>query len=184
MEQPFNGTTSRTLMTGQWDLHSAAFVGDASKVKALLAQGYDPNAFSEWGKDTPLHAAAKMGHGDIVQLLLEAGANLHAFDDLADTPLHCAVDNGHLDIMQLLLQAGADVNAHNESQIGDSPLGQTAGTCSLAVAQALLAAGADPTIQGWMQNCALDRAKERTDEEGQKVYELLCHAARLFHVAP
>jgi ankyrin repeat protein len=136
-------------MTENWDLHYAAIQGDASAVKALLARGFDPDAF----------------------------------DDTSFTPLHHAANSGHLEIIQLLLQAGADVNARDEAQIGDTPLGQVAGNCSIAVAQALITAGADPTIRGWMQLCALDRANGRKKEEGQRVYELLCKAARKFNVA-
>jgi ankyrin repeat protein len=137
------------MSESNWNLHYAALQGDASAVKALLAQGHDPNAF----------------------------------DDVAFTPLHHAANHGHLEVIQLLLNAGADVNAHDESRIGDSPLGQVAGSCSLAVAQALIAAGADPTIRGWMQLRAVDRAEERENDEGKRVYELLCNAARKFNVA-
>lgn len=80
-------------------------------------------------------------------------------------------------MIQVLLQAGADVDAHDELRIGDTPLGETAGESTFDVAQALVVAGADPTIQGWMQRCALDRAGERTDAEGLKVYELLRNVA-------
>ncbi len=115
--------------------------------------------------------------------LLAQGHDPNAFDDVAFTPLHHAAYHGHLEIIRLLLSAGADINAHDESRIGNSPLGEVAGKCSFAVAQALVAAGADPTIRGWMQLCALDRAKERKKEEGKQVYELLCNAACKFNVA-
>ena len=128
------------------DLHWAAERGDVAAVKALLAEGHDPNVF----------------------------------DDLSFTPLHYAARKEHLNIIRLLLEAGADVNAHDEAHIGDTPLGSIAGDCSLAVAQLLVGAGADPTVRGWMQLCALDRAKQRKREEGTKVYELLCNASRKF----
>lgn len=130
-----------------------------------------------------LHYAAAQGDIAAVKALLAAGHDPNAFDDISFTPLHHAADKAHLEIIQLLLQAGADINAHDETHIGDTPLGQIAGNCSLAVAQALLTAGADPTIRGWMQLCALDRAKDRKKDEGRRVYELLCNAARKFNVA-
>ena len=128
-----------------------------------------------------LHYAALEGDAPAVMALLGQGLDPNAFDDMSFTPLHHAANNGHLEIIQLLLQAGADVNAHDEARIGDSPLGQVAGKCSLAVAQALIAAGADPTLQGWMQLSALDRAKDRKHDEGPRVYELLRNAARKFN---
>jgi hypothetical protein len=130
-----------------------------------------------------LHYAVIQGDAPAVKALLEHGSDPNAFDDCAFTPLHHAASHGHLEIIQLLLGAGADINAHEESRIGNSPLGEVAGNCSFAVAQTLVAAGADPTIRGWMQLCALDRAKERKKEEGKRVYELLCNAARKFNVA-
>jgi hypothetical protein len=75
--------------------------------------------------------------------------------------------------MRVLLEAGADVNAHEEARIGNTPLRNVAGECSLAVATLLVDAGADPRIPGWMQLTALRKAEDRKDEEGQRVYALL-----------
>lgn len=127
-----------------------------------------------------LHFATAAGHISEVNTLLAQGHDPNAFDELGHTPLHYAAQHGHLTLIQVLLRAGANVNAHSESKISDSPLGHVAGNCTLAVAQALIAAGADPTQPGWMQICALDRAKERKKEEGRKVYALLLHAASKF----
>lgn len=128
-----------------------------------------------------LHWAAERGDTAAVRALLASGYDPNLFDDISFTPLHYAAREGHLQIIQLLLKAGADVNAHDEPRIGDTPLGSIAGNCSLAVAEALIAAGADPTIRGWMQLCALDRAKERKKDEGRRVHEALCNAARRFN---
>lgn len=125
-----------------------------------------------------LHWAAERGDIAAVKAFLAAGHDPNAFDDISFTPLHYAAREQHLEIIRLLLQSGANVNAHDEPRIGDTPLGYVAGSCSLGVAQALLTAGADPTIRGWMQLCALDRAKNRKKDEGRKVYALLCSAAR------
>ena len=56
------------------DLHSAAFEGDAERVRELLKKGADPNVRDEDG-DTPLHDAASVGHVNVVRLLLEHGAD-------------------------------------------------------------------------------------------------------------
>lgn len=70
------------------------------------------------------------------------------------------------EIIQILLDAGADVNAHNESVAGNTPLREVAGSSSLEVAKILIEAGADPTIPGWMQTTALHHAERRKKPEG------------------
>ncbi|KAJ0425196.1 hypothetical protein BJY00DRAFT_308523 [Aspergillus carlsbadensis] len=68
---------------------------------------------------TPLHAAARNGHYDLVQLLLRMKANpspayLLSPEKLADltwaTPLFDAARNGHTEVVRLLLEAVADPN--------------------------------------------------------------------------
>jgi ankyrin repeat protein len=120
----------------------------------------------EWIDREKLHAAA--GEGDLASVrdLLGRGHPVNAFDFLGKTPLHYAVLGEHFAVVDALLRAGADVNAHDERTIGDTPLGEAAGTCSLRMARLLVEAGADPTIPGWMQVRALDRAEQRRHEQG------------------
>src|SRR5664280_2746492 len=112
-----------------------------------------------------------------VKHLVQEGMPLNKFDDLGKTPLHYATEKGHIDVMKLLTQSGADVNAHDESKIGNTPLSEVAGECSFEIAKVLIEAGADPTIKGWMQLNALDRAKNRKRNDGPKVYQLLLKTA-------
>ena len=60
--------------------------------------------------DDVLMNAAERGHADVVALLLDAGADVHADDDDA---LRWAASNGHAGVVALLLDAGADVHADN-----------------------------------------------------------------------
>ena len=134
-------------------------------------------------QDWALHYAALEGDIATVLALLDQGWDPNVFDDTAFTPLHCAVEKEHIEVVSILLQRGAEINAHDDSQIGDTPLGHAAGHCSLAMAKLLVDAGADPTIRGWMQLCALDRAKSRKKPEGRQVFELLQNAAARFKKA-
>lgn len=77
-----------------------------------------------------------------------------------------------------MLAAGAKVDARDEARAGNTALAEVAAECSLEMAKALVEAGADPTIPGWMQLTALDRAKKRQRDDGPKVYELLLAAAK------
>ena len=125
-----------------------------------------------------LHFAA--GDGDLgeVQRLLSEGRNVNAFDDLGMTPLHYAAKKERIEVAQCLIEHGANVNAHHEPSIGNTPLGEVAGNCSLRIAKLLVDSGADPTIPGWMQLTALHRAERRKRGDGPLVYELLVRASK------
>jgi ankyrin repeat protein len=125
-----------------------------------------------------LGVAAQAGDLTRVKELVALGCPLDEFDDLGKTPLHHAVENEHEDVVAFLIESGADLNAHDERVIGNTPLGEVAGRCSLAMARLLLDAGADPTIRGWMQLSALDRARNRRRGDGPRVYELMLKFAR------
>jgi ankyrin repeat protein len=53
----------------------------------------------------------KEGHTEIVQLLLEKGADVNAKNKYGRTALIYATERGYTEIVQLLLEKGADVNA-------------------------------------------------------------------------
>ena len=59
-------------------------------------------------KDSPLHNAAYWGHINIVELLLDNGAEVDIKNKYRNTPLHYAAWSGHREIVQLLLNAGAE----------------------------------------------------------------------------
>jgi ankyrin repeat protein len=124
-----------------------------------------------------LHFAAGNGDAAMVKLLLAKGCDPNAFDELGHTPLHYAADGEHFEVVRLLFGSGARVNACDESKAGDTALGHVAQTCSLKMAQILVAAGADPTISGGMRINAIDRARGRKRDDGPKVFELLCRTA-------
>jgi ankyrin repeat protein len=137
----------------------------------------------DWFERERLHRAAAAGDLPVVQDLVGNHCPLDAFDELGMTPLHHAVLGEHFAVVEYLLRQGADINAHDERLIGDTPLAEAVPTCSLRMARILVEMGADPTIPGWMQRNALDRAKRRRHAEGtgsvgQAVYEFLREATR------
>lgn len=132
----------------------------------------------DWFEREQLHIAAQDGDSEYVRELIADGRDVNAFDELGMTPLHYAAMNGHIAVVDLLLANGADVNAHHEPSIGNTPLGEVAGNCSLEIAKRLVDAGADPTIPGFMQITALDRAQARKRGDGPPVYALLKKATR------
>ena len=77
--------------------------------------GRDPKARNE--KDsfgqTWLHAAARRGRVDVMELLLAHGARIDARDRWGWTPLAAAVQSDEMEAAKLLIAKGADINAQN-----------------------------------------------------------------------
>ena len=106
------------------DIWTAAYVGNAGRVRALL--DLDPslvNQSSEDGSGTPLAHAAGRGHREVVRLLLERGADPNVPEE-GNAPhgraLYAAVYNRHFDVARLLLEHGANPNQEVESS-ADAP---------------------------------------------------------------
>ena len=121
-------------------LPEAAQQDDGAKVRALLSDKADVNAAQGDGM-TALHWAAFKDDLEMVQLLLQAGANVKATTRIgALTPLILASKNGDAPIVAALLKAGADANG--ASTDGMTPLMAAAVSGNVDAAQVLLDHGA------------------------------------------
>jgi uncharacterized protein len=94
-------------------LVDAVFLSDADDVRALLAQGADPDARDE-EQHPALALAIADGGPDLVRLLLESGANPNLRDADGLMALDVAVYRRRLDLVWLLLRFGADANTCDE----------------------------------------------------------------------
>jgi ankyrin repeat protein len=63
---------------GETALHTCAHTGNADAAKVLIARGASVNSGDNWRGQTPLMWAAAQGHGAMVRVLAEAGADLNA----------------------------------------------------------------------------------------------------------
>jgi ankyrin repeat protein len=68
----------------------------------LINKGVDINVKLEINGDTPLHCAAAFGHYEVVQLLLNSGADKNIKNKFGMTPLTYAKNNNHTEIINLL----------------------------------------------------------------------------------
>ena len=86
--------------------------------EALLAAGCDVHTSNSCGR-APLHDATRDGNVDVVDRLIDAGANVNACiycECTTETtaPIHIAVNLGRIDLLRRLVQAGADVDAEDD----------------------------------------------------------------------
>lgn len=147
----------------------AAIRDEIAEMQRLLAEGADPNELDATG-GTPLIWAVQGEDASlqVVRVLLAAGADVNARGSRNETALLRAVSSdAPLDVVQELLLAGADPNTygslgtplHAAAERGKSPL----------VFNALIAAGADPTI---------------TDYRGRNAWDLAAGNPALSHLIP
>ena len=78
--------------------------GDLANVKKLVEAYPEIVAVRGGYNRTPLHFAAAYGHKDVVNYLLENGADPTALDEYSETPADAAAQEGHIDIVKILHQ--------------------------------------------------------------------------------
>jgi ankyrin repeat protein len=147
------------------DIHLAARVGHAEKVKELIDAGVDVNARDRYG-DTPVSLAAVYGHADVVVLLALGGADLDAkhVSDVYSTitgfesPLYRAVELNHVDITRVLVTHGANMNIRDH--MGRTLLHMAAYSGHARMVEMLLSHGADPKAKDESDKTPLDYAQE------------------------
>ncbi|XP_031635304.1 ankyrin repeat domain-containing protein 39 [Contarinia nasturtii] len=102
------GHTNNFDTTGYTAIHYAARSGHLTVCHKLLNAGAFVNSCTRSGNVTPLQRAALMGHEQIVQLLLEKGADVFHQDIDGNTALHKAYEKNHKNIINLLLDSSCD----------------------------------------------------------------------------
>ena len=91
-------------------IHLAAWHGHAEAVTALVDGGAPLEARCEYGNMTALHWATGQDHVDVMELLLNAGAETEARDGGGRTALHFAAARGHVGGIRALIEANASLD--------------------------------------------------------------------------
>ena len=179
----------KLLMSPHEWLIATAERGDVDDVRESLAGDVDfnaPNIRGHTALSAALCAASSEGHGEIVEALLNAGANPDESQKPGKMALVEAVYRGHAEIVKMLLAAGADPNAMTEYKYRDdeaeywswgviTSLIRASSEGHTDIVKMLLDAGADPHAtdkeHGWG---ALDYA---TMGEHAEIVKMLLDAA-------
>jgi len=130
-------------------LHYAAFCGMHDVIKSLIvdySQDVNARGLLPFDKEeTPLHVASRRRRVDVVQLLLEHGADVDARDDDERSPLHLASDGGHVEVVRVLLEHRADTEIRDKYDC--SPLERASAEGFVGVVLVLLRHGANANAQ-------------------------------------
>ncbi|XHF97076.1 hypothetical protein AWENTII_000679 [Aspergillus wentii] len=163
-------------LIGDWRQYSrwtslgfATFLGLKQFAQLLLEEGAEVNE----GSDAPIQIASEQGHEDMVQMLLNNGADTHGRGSTDTTALGFASSAGHQRIVEMLLEHGADVNLR--SKTSDSALQEALSWGHEQIVDILLTHGADVNIQSKDGTTALQEASASGHQE--IVQKLLAHGA-------
>ena len=123
-------------------IHDAAGTGDLERVRTLLAADPRTLADTAWtAARTPLHAAIRGRHVEVVRYLVERGADVNARDRDGASALNYAAWWGPAEVVALLVDGGADVRTDVDGR-GRSPLHMAALRDQAGIAALLIARGA------------------------------------------
>jgi hypothetical protein len=177
------------MQTGTTAVQAAVEAGRVDVLKALLARG--PPATALGG--AVLAAAAHGRAGDVIDLLVRAGANVKEHDASGATPLHRASECGHVDVIRQLVELGADANA--QDKLLRTPLHVATAAGAAKCVLALLRAGADLTVaddlgrtvgdvsDAMMRSGGAAAGVKVDDATLREIYEMFKHELEQAHAA-
>ena len=111
-------------MDGGGDVPNKAPLMPPRNIRRPGYEAYFPATADEVSLDEMLSLACRQGKQDIVELLLESGANVNHRNKAGNTPLLEACSQDHVDDARILLDHGVDIEMPTETTL-DSALGHT-----------------------------------------------------------
>lgn len=132
----FTGQSKATFDPLDWNLWSAATLGDLAAAQNLLAQNHTREHLN-----ILLLKTAQGGHNAVVRYLVERGADVNTGIASANTPLLKAIQGKHLETVRYLIDEGTDLsNGYSRTH---NPLLKAVSVGCLDLVQLLVQQGAD-----------------------------------------
>jgi ankyrin repeat protein len=156
-------------VTWRWAIYNGLAHLSKHLLSAHLSEGGVDTSMTEY--TNALLTASINGLAKVVQMLMDAGADVNAQGGHFGNALQAASQGGHEKVVEMLMDAGADVNAQG-GHFGNALQAASQGGHEKVV-EMLLAAGADVNAQGGHFGNALQAASQGGHE---KVVEMLLAA--------
>jgi ankyrin repeat protein len=157
-------------------IHKAAYEGDFKKVREIIEKDPSQINIQDGSGWTPLHLASGKGHIEIVEFLLNHGADTELENIHGQRPLCLAAKFGRYETIKTLLEHGAAVN--HKDKHGGTPLHDAAMWSGEKVINLLISYGADVNARDQYQSTPLHQAAMLSNIEAAKA--LVEHGADIF----
>ncbi|XP_077297906.1 uncharacterized protein LOC143919454 [Arctopsyche grandis] len=144
---------------GKTLLHFVSSYTETSKI--LLEKGFDPNEPDKYG-DTPFMIAVRWRKHDLIELMLDYGANPNIRNKKGNTSLFDIVEHGDIETLKVFLDR-ADLNMTNID--GETALCRSIVVRKPEMFNLLLEHGADPTITNKHKNTVIHTIVEFNEVE-------------------
>lgn len=144
----------------------AALENSVGAARLLIEYGENANEQSSSNNSSILGLACATMDASIemIQLLVENGANIELSNNQNFTPLMIAISHRQTEIAKYLISKGANVNA--KTNLGKhTPLDYACLNNNLAMVEILLMKGANPNIRDYKNLKPIDKLKSEKDKE-------------------
>lgn len=135
-------SVDETDKVGWTMLHYATWKSSSQTVRLLIKNGARVNIKDKCLGKTPLHVGSEEGHVEVIEILLDFGADIDDCDDNCRTAINIAAYQGCIETVRFLFDRNANVEI-GETVFGAKPLHVAAFRDSVDVLEFFLDQGAD-----------------------------------------